>query len=287
MKLLGALLGYPDNMRASLPSSNHQRGLRSVVNVYVDGYNFFRPLAKAGCLELAWCDLRLLGARLVRKAFGESTKLGAVKYFTATIPERFNPDPEGVRRKHWWLNALNTHSGGEVEIVHGTFNEIHHSAEVRRKGERAKLREKQTDVKLAIAVVRDAALAKFGECPVPYKQSPPEHLRNQTDHPSPFDRAIIFSGDSDMLPAAEMAWREFGREVSIFYLDLPGFSKAYPVPAGCPVRLRPVSKDDLEQAALPKEIVVPGSEETITWKAYQDSLNTSRLKEFSRRWSSR
>jgi hypothetical protein len=274
-------------MRGDEPRWNSPETGRLIVNVYIDGYNFFRPLAKAGCLELAWCDLGRLADRLAKSAFGDGAKLGAVKYFTATIPEHFQPDPEGVRRKHWWLDALNTVSGGQIEVVHGTFNEIHAGAGTRRLDEGAKLREKQTDVKLAIAVVRDAALAKFGQRPVPYKQLPPNHLHNQVDHPSPFDRAIIFSADSDMLPAAEMAWHEFGREVRIFYLDLPNFSSAYKRPAGCATKICPVSKEDLRNTLLPEEISVPGTEEKITWKAYQDSLSSSRLKKLNTRWSTR
>src|SRR5437764_670797 len=65
------------------------------LNLYIDGYNFYVPLSSSGTesdYELAWCNFLHLGEHLVQNLAREhrefeGCRLGAVKYFTATIPE--------------------------------------------------------------------------------------------------------------------------------------------------------------------------------------------------------
>ena len=104
------------------------------VNVYIDGYNFYVPLStmEQRQYELCWCDFLALSHHIVKRLgdrhpseFGRA-RLGAVKYFTATIPDNMPKNREGIERKYWWLDALHHHTQGRVEVVHGTFRPRKH-----------------------------------------------------------------------------------------------------------------------------------------------------------------
>jgi hypothetical protein len=168
------------------------------VNVYIDGYNFYVPLAatrKESDYELAWCNFLKLSLHLVEALSRQSAlfagcRLGAVKYFTATIPGNMPSKPDGVKRKHNFLDALNRVSEGRVEVVHGTFRARKHrfyiensqleelvragipidwnSPDAKQETWQPKLEvheEKQTDVMLATALLTDAAQGKYGVPP--------------------------------------------------------------------------------------------------------------------------
>jgi hypothetical protein len=104
------------------------------VNVYIDGYNFYVPLStmEEREYELCWCDfLALAGVFTKRLAAEHPTEfgrceLGSVKYFTATIPESMPKNRAGLERKYAWLDALHYHTGGRVEVIHGTFRARKH-----------------------------------------------------------------------------------------------------------------------------------------------------------------
>jgi hypothetical protein len=268
------------------------------VNVYVDGYNFYVPLSDrpAREYELAWCNFWKLGENLVR-ALGKTrphefanAQLGVVKYFTATIPEGMPQDRGGVHRKHDWLDALHTATGGRVHVVHGTFARRRHGffvdsdsiADLVRSGVpvdwnrlgdqqtfRARMsvcEEKQTDVMLACSLVTDAALGSAGPIAPAEEQKPPDHRTNTRPEPSACNAAVVISSDIDVLPAAEIAAGLFHCPTVVAF--------AYPQSGYClldresrrfqNLSTYSIEESELRAAMLPREIVVePGRTVTL------------------------
>jgi hypothetical protein len=130
--------------------------------------------------------------------------LGAVKYFTATIPNDMPRDPSGIQRKHNWLDALHQVTGGRVEVIHGTFRSRTHLFYIESDELETLARagipinwdlirerpatygpqltiheEKQTDVMLAAALLTDAALGRQGRPARDVIQASPRHHTNK------------------------------------------------------------------------------------------------------------
>ncbi|MCW5983160.1 MAG: hypothetical protein KIT09_34035 [Bryobacteraceae bacterium] len=220
------------------------------VNVYIDGYNFYVPLSgmDRSRYELSWCDFLSLARVLTKRLAAEhptefgTCALGAVKYFTATIPENMPKDRSGIERKYSWLDALHYHTAGKVEVIHGTFRARRHRFYIERDELENLARcgiavdwklvnpasatfhptlriheEKQTDVMLACSLVTDAALGRSGS-PAPLSvQAAPHHRSNTRPHPAPCHAAIVISADIDFLPAAEMTISVFSCPVAMAF----------------------------------------------------------------------
>jgi hypothetical protein len=274
------------------------------VNLYVDGYNFYVPLSSKPehQYELAWCNFWRLGEHLVERLARElpgdfgGCRLGAVKYFTATIPDNFPKDRGGIQRKQDWLDALNQVTGGRVEVTHGTFRERQHRFYLEREELDQLVRsgipitweqlddrqtfhpqmkiheEKQTDVMLACSLVMDAALGREGRPPVSLIQQPPHHLANIRPTPAPCHAAVVMSADIDFLPAAEMACTMFACPVAVaFAFPHSGYRMEGLTPARIPgLSTREISEEDLRKCMLPREVVVGGSR-TVTLEHFRKS----------------
>jgi hypothetical protein len=266
------------------------------VNVYVDGYNFYVPLSTLAEheYELAWCNFLRLGEHIISRLVREQPRafagcqLGAVKYFTATIPDNMPKNHGGIQRKHDWLDALNHVSGGRVEIVHGTFRPREHRFYLQREEldelfrcgiaidwDRSESRatykpklkvheEKQTDVMLGCSLVTDAALGRSGVQMQSVLQREPSHRSNTRPTPQACHAAILISADTDFLPAAEMAASVFGCPVAIafthLYTPYPSHTKGVSACA--------ISEDELRACMLPAEIKV-GDGRTITLEHFK------------------
>jgi hypothetical protein len=260
------------------------------LNLYIDGYNFYLPLTKSGKesdYELAWCNFYRLGQYLVETLAREhphfgGCRLGAVKYFTATIPHDMPSDPSGIKRKHNWLDALNHESGGRVEVIHGTFRPRKHRFYIE-SGELEALaragipinwglvqdrqgtyhpqltihEEKQTDVMLACALLTDAALGRQG-CPISeLVQVAPLHRTNRRPTPAPCHAGVVVSADIDFLPAAEMAAQLFGCPVAIaFTYPYDSYSLHDLAVNREGLVVREISEGELRNCLLPKLIVL-------------------------------
>ena len=228
------------------------------VNVYIDGYNFYYAIRdKAGgdlsILRLAWCNYWKLGERMVLRAFGPGAVLNSVKYFTATIPGELHANPEGLRRKRMWLDALHYGSGEQIWIVHGEFNR-----DSRHPGEH---REKMTDVRMAIGAVRDAGLESVKGCAKPAGYNP--HA-NQQDYHCPCQGVLLVSSDMDFLPVAEMVVQEFRKKAVIaFPLFSHGYTRSAPH-----VVFDHVLREDLEACFL-KDVQTPSG--PVRWSDYKGS----------------
>ncbi|MGB7720658.1 MAG: NYN domain-containing protein [Bryobacteraceae bacterium] len=222
------------------------------VNVYIDGYNFYCSINHRSTLRLGWCNFIKLSHRLADRAFG-SHRLGAVKYFTAHIPEHLQLNSGEVERQKLWLDALRLETRGAVTVVYGYFDEDQKKPRV----------EKQTDVNLAISLVRDGGLP-----PVTYKSAAPltvpgGPVRPGRDVPAPFDKAILISGDRDFFPAVELVAWEQEKNVTVFF----PLGRGYREPDSVRVRFARIEKDDLEKSRLEDRLARPDGS-LITWDRY-------------------
>lgn len=129
-------------------------------SVYIDGFNLYHRIHDSRQNHLKWLDLSRL-SRLICARHG--TSLVKAAFFTA-VPE----EPIDVRDRHRTYNtALKS---GAVQIVEG-----HHVIDP----DSGKRTEKQTDINLALHLIRDA-------------------------HDNLFDCAYILSSDSDQAATARM-----------------------------------------------------------------------------------
>ena len=135
------------------------------VVAYVDGFNLYFGLKEGYGRRYHWLDLQKLVADLLQP----DQQLRAVQYFTARIRD----DPEGGSRQSTYLDALANHSP-LVRITEGRF--IQRPRGCRSCGARwVVYEEKETDVNIAIAMIKDAAQDVY-------------------------DTAILVSGDTDLRP---------------------------------------------------------------------------------------
>ena len=158
------------------------------VNVYIDGYNFYYAIHSTSNRDLsrlkrAWCDFVKLSSQLIRDRFPGMT-LGAVKYFTSPVGDFENRTDE-ERRQQLWLDALREGTNGRVTIIRGFHAREDGKSRV----------EKQTDVNIAISIVRDSIMS----------QEDVADDRYPADPLLPCGGVVLLSGDRDLEPALRMA----------------------------------------------------------------------------------
>lgn len=160
------------------------------VIAYIDGFNLYYCSLKK--TRNKWLDL----VKMCESMLQPDDELVAVKYFTAQI-KTHKCDPNKALRQKIYLEALSQNS--KLEITYGQFS-IHKtkmpSAAEWEKGniklvEVIKTEEKGTDVNLAVQMVADAK----------------DDL---------FDYAMLFSNDSDMSYAVQIAAKDCGKFVGLF-----------------------------------------------------------------------
>jgi hypothetical protein len=132
---------------------------------YIDGFNLYHGIVAAGWRRYLWLDLPALMASLLRP----DQTLSLTKYCTA----RVSSPPSRVRRQATYIDALQARGG--IEVLEGKFQPRDGSC--RRCGHTwPDFEEKQTDVNIAVEMMKDA------------------HLDN-------FDMALLVCGDADITPA--------------------------------------------------------------------------------------
>lgn len=157
---------------------------------YVDGYNFYY-----GCLKgtpYKWLDI----ARLLRdhvlpsSAFGVTSELVRINYFTADILERAARSPDSVSSQMKYLRALSLTYPELIGIHKGFYTLLPMKAHVMNPHDEKKrlrdseevlvwkLEEKQSDVRLALEIFQDA-------------------MTDATE------QIVICSNDTDIAPALE------------------------------------------------------------------------------------
>lgn len=143
------------------------------VSAFIDGFNLYHALDATGQHHLKWLDLRRLCAEF---APPPHQSLNEVYYFSAYATWR----PAAYARHRSFVAALGTCG---VTPVMGVFKRKDRSC--RACGHTwPDHEEKETDVNIALHLLRDAQLDRY-------------------------DRALIISGDSDLAPAVRMVREQF------------------------------------------------------------------------------
>jgi NYN domain len=140
----------------------------------VDGFNLYHALDALGQPRLKWLDLRAVAQRLV---LTRSERLERVVYFSAFATWRAHGS---LQRHRDYVRALEAHG---VSVVMGKFKEK--DRHCNRCGSQWKAHEeKETDVNIAITLLREA----------------------QKDT---FDRCLLVTRDSDLAPALRAVRADF------------------------------------------------------------------------------
>lgn len=154
--------------------------------VYIDGFNLYHGIHQATGHELLWLDIVALAQRLRPRS-----ELVQVKYFTATVLD----EPEAQSRQDRYVTALTKLYPEQLTVIRGEFKRRHKGC--RECGAKwVSYEEKQTDVNLAVHIVADVAADRA-------------------------DTYMIISGDTDVIPAVNMA-RSLSRDAMIFAQFPPG-----------------------------------------------------------------
>lgn len=135
--------------------------------VYIDGFNLFHGMKDAGLKHCYWLNVEALADNLLRPL----SVVEAVYYFSAHVPVAYDIDREARQRKY--LDAL--HTLPRTRMIFGQFKEVEQYCPGCQTTFWAH-REKKTDVNIACAMVRHAALGEY-------------------------EVAMLITGDSDLVPA--------------------------------------------------------------------------------------
>lgn len=195
--------------------------------MYVDGYNFYYSIQKHSRetpIYLGWCDFGLLARLYMLPA---ESSLDAIKYFTAPVGRFGKKGGEGGNeeaRQRTWLEAVGTISG--IKVIKGYY-----SGDASRDSSRPDRgrKEKETDIRIAVTMVIDAA-------------------QNQ------FDRAILVTGDHDLIPAAYAVTKEFDKSVDVWLPPHRETWKWQAAGAYDRVQVRPITRDMLLESRLLERI---------------------------------
>jgi uncharacterized LabA/DUF88 family protein len=216
----------------------------SRARLYIDGFNFYYAIKKfcdGAKLHLGWCDF----AELFRAHLAPGTDLVEIKYFTARVESRALEVEEDERaRQELWLRATTTMPN--LTLIEGFYQRgssrelgrrlgVQHHAKCRDCPIKEKKRvEKQTDVNIAVHMIRDAAL---------YHD---------------YDKAILISADQDLRPAATAVaeWPTRKMTASVWF---PLDDVALPNPKSLPPRIEyhRITEEMLATSRLPDIILTP------------------------------
>ena len=153
------------------------------VNFYIDGFNIYHAINNMSDNKLKWLDYSLLCGELLKY----NEKINKIYYFSALYKNK-----EKKNRHNIFIKALKSKN---IKVVLGNFKKRTKKWRIDKKylGKYninknlylsiTNFEEKESDVNLAIYLVRDA-------------------INND------MDKAIVFSGDSDFIPAVKMAKSE-------------------------------------------------------------------------------
>lgn len=186
------------------------------ISVFVDGFNLYHALLRFNDNRVKWLDIAALSRRLI---FPQTEQIVSIYYFSAIA--HWLPGP--AARHHKYLKALQS-SG--VKTVLGHFKN-------KDRGCRAcgttwiGHEEKETDVNIALYMLRGA-----------YRDE--------------YDKALLVSRDSDLVPAVSMVRAEFpNKEIMAVAPPLMGHSSDLLRVCSAKKKITP---DQIKTSLLPQQI---------------------------------
>ena len=153
------------------------------VFVYIDGFNLYHSIKELGNPCYKWLDLKVLSEQFINPT---SESIEKIYYFSALATHM--RDEETVTRHKAYIHALEPQG---VLFIAGNFKKKYHSLNNKIKRQfripddvkNINHEEKETDVNIAIYLVRDA-------------------IKNN------YDKALVITNDTDIAPAIRMARTE-------------------------------------------------------------------------------
>lgn len=205
------------------------------VSAFIDGFNLYHAVDATGMHHLKWLDLRALCEKFAPR---HDYDLRTVYYFSAYATWR----ADAYARHRAFIRALTLRG---VTPILGKFKEkdrhCHSCGSAWKDHE-----EKETDVNLALHIVRDA----FEDT---------------------FDRALVISGDSDLAPALRMLRSRFPtKEIRVIAPVGRAFSMDLVNAAGGVERARKMKLVHLEHSLLPATIADSAGNAAVTRPAKYD-----------------
>ena len=136
------------------------------VAAFIDGFNVYHSIAEAKFNDCKWLNYHSLAQAFTKS---KTQRLESVYYFSALVPW----DEQKLKRHKLYIKALES---VDVHVVLGRFKRVTRKCRGTCRETFSTFEEKETDVNIAVTMLR---------------------LAMQDD----FDCAMLFSGDSDMVPA--------------------------------------------------------------------------------------
>ena len=199
------------------------------VNFYIDGFNIYHAIKKMKNNKLKWINYKLLCEEILNK----DDEINEILYFSAYAFWR----RDGQIRHDIFIRALKSQN---INVVLGNFKEK--SKYIKEVNYTYKYHEeKESDVNIGIHLVRDACQ---NNC----------------------DKAIIFSGDSDFVPAIKMAKKE-NNNLKIGVV-IPANVKASSLKNVSDFNIK-LSKFNLNNFLFPQTISLPNGKQIICPKEWQ------------------
>ena len=197
---------------------------------FVDGLNLYHGIRDEKLLKFRWLDIEGMieslavdaGARL-----GSSLEVTRVVYCTSLVKDR-----QAARRQDVYLQALEQHCA-HIEILQGSYEEKSRQCEDCGASVGFQ-KEKQTDVNLAVEMVKDAAK--------------PVGQRAEVQ--------ILVTGDTDLLPAVR-AVRSYGVDVVMVSPPARGLTRESFMPVAS--KYLRVNRRHLRDHPLPDPVLRPTS----------------------------
>jgi uncharacterized LabA/DUF88 family protein len=187
------------------------------VSFFIDGFNMFHSL-KSNAWNCRWLDLRALCEKFLKS--GE--ELGDVYYFTAYA----SWNPVRAMKHKTYINALMARG---IKPVFGKFKKITRKCNLCHRSYITH-EEKRSDVNIALYLFNSAAKNNF-------------------------DKAVIVSGDSDMIPAIELEKADYpDKKIGVM---VPYGLMAREIRDASDFQLK-IKLGHLENSLLPKEMETSG-----------------------------
>ena len=183
---------------------------------FIDGLNVYHAIKNLRFNKYKWLDYW----ELAKKFIGQKDELKGVLYFTAYSVW----DNEKIKR-HKRLVLANRDQG--VDVIFGRFRRVTKSCRQCKKKYRT-FEEKRTDVNIAIHLLTNA-----------YKDN--------------YDKAVLISGDSDIIPAVEAVKQAFSEKEISLVIPVGGKAHELAQVIGSSVRMKEVH---LRTSQLPNTVTL-------------------------------
>lgn len=204
------------------------------VIAFIDGFNMYHSLANRKVGHLKWLNYWELANAFTQK---KTQKLEAVYYFSAIVPW----DTQKADRHKNYIKAL---QWAGVEVILGKFKRVTKECRADCRKKYVTYEEKETDVNIAVHIARLAMEDRF-------------------------DTALVFSGDSDMIPAVKLV-REIAPHKHIKAV-IPYARSAEDMKKTCDSNAK-IKQAHLERNQFPDPVVVNAEKNVVIQKPQEWQL---------------